>query len=109
MEFTSHLWSVHKLLQSTYSDQALGPQPKYTHDPGKPIFFKWLKNSDSAECRQQMLTFYYFFKRRNRRITGVHVYTVNIRKNEDHDIWSQQIKAKKKKKRILGGKWKQLH
>ena len=31
------------------------------------------------------------------RIAGVHVYTVNIQKNEDHDIWSQNLKAKRKK------------
>ena len=33
------------------------------------------------------------------RITGVHVYTVNSQKNEDHDIWPQHLKAKKKKKK----------
>ena len=50
MEFTSHLWSIHKLLQSTYSVAGIGAtQQKYTHDPGKPIFCGWLKNSDSAE------------------------------------------------------------
>ena len=54
-----------------------------------------------------MLTFNYFLKRRNMRITGVDVYTVNIQKNEDHDIWSQHLKVKKKKKGILGEKWKQ--
>ena len=50
MEFTSRLWSVHKLLQSTYCVPGIGAtQQKYTHDPGKPIFCVWLKNSDSAE------------------------------------------------------------
>ena len=50
MEFTSHLWSIHKLLQSTYCVPGIGAtQQKYTHDPGKPIFCVWLKNSDSAE------------------------------------------------------------
>ena len=48
-----------------------------------------------------------FFLRINMRIAGVHVYTVNIQKNEDHDIWSQHLKVKKKKKGILGEKWKQ--
>ena len=89
MEFTSHLWSIHKLLQSTYSVAGIGAtQQKYTHDPGKPIFCGWLKNSDSAEWRHQMLTFNYFFKRSNLRITGVQIYTVNTQKNEDHVIWS---------------------
>ena len=41
-----------------------------------------------------MLTFYYFFKRRYIRITGVHVYTVNIQKKEDYDIWSPKLKVK---------------
>ena len=36
------------------------------------------------------------------RITGVHVYTVNSQKNEDHDIWPQHLKAKKKKRNIRG-------
>ena len=33
------------------------------------------------------------------RVTWVHVYTVNIQKNEDHDIWSLHLEAKKKKKK----------
>ena len=37
------------------------------------------------------------------RITGLHVYTVNIQKNEDYDIWSLHLEAKKKK-RIIRGK-----
>ena len=37
------------------------------------------------------------------RITGVRVYTVNIQKNEDCDIWSLHLEAKKKK-RIISGK-----
>ena len=32
------------------------------------------------------------------RITGVRVYTVNIQKNEDYDIYSLHLKDKKKKK-----------
>ena len=36
------------------------------------------------------------------RITGLHVYTVNIQKNEDYDIWSLHLEAKKK--RIIRGK-----
>ena len=43
-----------------------------------------------------MLTFNYFFKRRYIRITGVHVYTVNMQKKEDYDIWSPNLKAKNK-------------
>ena len=82
MEYTSHLGSVHKLLQSTYSVPGIDAiQQKYTHDPGKPIFCRVLKNSHSAECRHQMLIINYFFKRRNMRITGLHIYTVNIKKN----------------------------
>ena len=34
------------------------------------------------------------------RVTWVHVYTVNIQKNEDHDIWSLHPEAKKEKKDI---------
>ena len=38
MEFISHLWSVHKLLQSTYCVPGIGAtQEKYPHDLGKPI------------------------------------------------------------------------
>ena len=49
-----------------------------------------------------MLTFKYFLKRTYMRVTGVHVYTVNIQKNEDYDIWSLHLEAKrKKKKRII--------
>ena len=50
-----------------------------------------------------MLTFKYFFKRTYMRVTVVHVYTVNIQKNEDYDIWSLHLEAKrkKKKKRII--------
>ena len=45
MEFTSRLWSVHKLLQNTYYVPGIGAiQQKYTRDPGKPIFCSWLKN-----------------------------------------------------------------
>ena len=34
----------------TYCVPGIGAtQQKYTHDPGKPIFYSWLKNSDSAE------------------------------------------------------------
>ena len=51
-----------------------------------------------------MLTFKYFFRRRYMTITGVHVYTVNIQKNEDYDICSLHLEAKKKKKRIISGK-----
>ena len=65
MEFTSHFWSVHELLQSTYSVAGIGAtQQKYTHDPSKPIFCRWLENSDSAKWRHQMLTFNYFFKKK---------------------------------------------
>ena len=50
MEFTSRLWSVHKFLQSTYSVPGIdATQQKYTHDPGKSIFCRFLKNSDSSE------------------------------------------------------------
>ena len=51
-----------------------------------------------------MLTFNYFFKRSNLRITGVQIYTVNTQKNEDHVIWSLNLEARKKKKRIIRGK-----
>jgi hypothetical protein len=44
----------------------------------------------------QILPLKDFFKRRYMRITGVHVYTVNIQKIEDHDIWSPHLKARKK-------------
>ena len=99
MEFISHLWSVHKLLQSTYCVPGIGAtQEKYPHDLGKPIFCSWVKNSDSVQCRHQMLTFKYFLKRRYMRITVVHVYSVNIQKNEDYDIYSLHLKDKKKKK-----------
>ena len=50
-----------------------------------------------------MLTFQYFLKRRYMRITVVHVYSVNIQKNEDYDIYSLHLKDKKKK-RIISGK-----
>ena len=63
MEFTSHLWSVHKLLQSTYCVPGIGvTEQKYTHDSGKPIFCRSLKNSDSAECGHQMLIINHFLK-----------------------------------------------
>ena len=82
VEFTSQLRSIHKLLQSTYCVPGNGAtQQKYTHDPGKPIFCSWVKNSNSAEYRHQMLTFEYLSKRRYMRITGVYVYTVNIQNN----------------------------
>ena len=58
----STLQSVHKLLQSTYSVPGIGAtEQKYTHDPGKPIFCSWVTNSDSAECRHQMLHSNVFF------------------------------------------------
>ena len=61
MEFTSHLQSAHKLLQSTYSVPGIdATQQKYTHDPGKPIFCRCSKNSDSAEWGHQMLIINYF-------------------------------------------------
>ena len=98
MEFTSHLGSVHKVLQTTCSVPGIdATQQKYTHDARKPIFCRCLKNWDSAEWGHQMLTFKYFFKRRYMRKTGVHVYTVNIQKNKDYDICSLYLEAKKKK------------
>ena len=33
------------------------------------------------------------------RVTGVPVYTVNIQKNEDYDIWSLHLEAKRKKEK----------
>ena len=33
------------------------------------------------------------------RVTVVHVYTVNIQKNEDYDIWSLHLEAKRKKEK----------
>ena len=63
MEFTSHLWSVHKLLQSICCVPCSGAtEQKYTHDPGKSIFSRCLENSDSAECGHEMLIFNYFLK-----------------------------------------------
>ena len=53
-----------------------------------------------------MLIINYFYKRRNKKITGFHVYTVNILKNEAPELWSKHFMAKKEKK-ILGKKWKQ--
>ena len=95
---TSHLWSVPRLLQTTYCVPGIGAtQQKYIHDPGKPIFCTCLKNSECAECRHQMLIFNHFLKR-NMRITGVHVYTVSIQNNDDHGVSSQHFVAKKKKK-----------
>ena len=101
MEFTSHLWSVHKLLQSTYSVPGIdATQQKYTHDPGKPILCRCLKNSDSAEYGHQMLIINYFFKRRNKKITRFHVYTVIILKIEAPELWSKHFWQKKEKKNI---------
>ena len=91
-------------MQRTFSVPVIGvTQQKYTHDPGKPIFCRWLKNSDSAECGHQRVIINYFFKRRNMRITGVHVYTVNIKKIEAPELWSKHFIANK----TLGKKWKQ--
>ena len=53
-----------------------------------------------------MLIINYFLKRRNKRITGFHVYTLNILKNETPELWSKHFMAKKRKN-ILGKKWKQ--
>ena len=109
MEFTSHLGSVHKLLQSTCSVPGIdATQQKYTHDPGKPIFCRCLKNSDSPECGHQMLIINYFFKRRNKKITRFHVYTVIILKIEAPELWSKHFwqknhkKTKKQKKNKQG-------
>ena len=99
MGFTSRLGSAHKLLQSIYSVPDIdATQQKYTHDPGKPIFCRCLKNSDSPECGHQMLIINYFFKRRNKKITRFHVYTVIILKIEAPELWSKHFMAKKGRK-----------
>ena len=50
-----------------------------------------------------MLIFNYFL-RRYMRITGAHVYIVNIQNNEDHGIWSSTSSQKKFKKLVK--QWK---
>ena len=114
MEFTSHLGSVHKLLQSTCSVPGIdATQQKYTHDPGKHILCRCLKNKDSAECGHQVLIINYFFKRRNKKITRFHVYTVIILKIEAPELWSKHFwqknhkKTKKQKKKQTGKTCKQ--
>ena len=45
-----------------------------------------------------MLIINYFYKRRNKKITGFHVYTLNILKNEAPELWSKHFMAKKENK-----------
>ena len=47
-----------------------------------------------------MLIINYFLKRRNKRITGFHVYTLNILKNEAPELWYKHFMAKKEEKYI---------